>query len=545
MNYDQNGNPIPDTVHFQAVVTQGGDGNSLVGHVLTQGTPVDTAIVSIKITSPDSQIVVGRLMPQGNGIYTISLVTALTGNYNVDVIASDNVPKDTLNNSQFILTTKHSFFVSPTEQPKEITVSLPQYAVFANHNITFGTSTKIYDGKVGSNGDINIGGSSSIEQGVEGNGSFSGGTSINAGPITFNGSISLSGSSHITGNINGGSSLQGGTSCYIKGNIITGDFMKLGGSTNVSGNLDAGGNVTLGTSAKILGNLTTSGTLSKSTSSVVYGTVTENGVPAIPQTYISLNLPPTSSFSSGGNDITINSTLNPGSYGKVNLGTSKTLNLSSGDYYFTSFSMGGSGKLNMDVNGGKIRIFVTGDVKFGTSVTTAVLNGGPESVYLETEGNFTLGGSDKWNGTVYTPAGNITVGTSCLINGALLANGNISIGGSTKIYYKKDSEPEKSTISQNNEKAAQIVPDKIALEQNFPNPFNPTTTINYQLPEKNYVTLKIYDILGNQVKTLVDQEVEAGYHSVRWNASGLASGVYFCRLNTGSFVSTKKLLLLK
>ncbi len=89
------------------------------------------------------------------------------------------------------------------------------------------------------------------------------------------------------------------------------------------------------------------------------------------------------------------------------------------------------------------------------------------------------------------------------------------------------------------------MPSKIALEQNFPNPFNPSTTINYQLPEKGYVTLKIYDILGNLIKTLVDQEMDAGYHSVRWNAGGLASGVYFYRLSAGTFVSTKKLLLLK
>jgi hypothetical protein len=89
------------------------------------------------------------------------------------------------------------------------------------------------------------------------------------------------------------------------------------------------------------------------------------------------------------------------------------------------------------------------------------------------------------------------------------------------------------------------IPTKYGLDQNYPNPFNPSTIINYQLPEKNHVTLKVYDILGNLVGTLIDQEMEAGYHSVDWNASALASGVYIYRLSSGSFVSTKKLMLMK
>jgi hypothetical protein len=89
------------------------------------------------------------------------------------------------------------------------------------------------------------------------------------------------------------------------------------------------------------------------------------------------------------------------------------------------------------------------------------------------------------------------------------------------------------------------IPTVYALEQNYPNPFNPTTTINYQLPEKGHANLRVYDILGNLVTTLLDEELNPGYYSVTWDASGLASGIYFYRLNSGSFVSTKKLILLK
>jgi hypothetical protein len=89
------------------------------------------------------------------------------------------------------------------------------------------------------------------------------------------------------------------------------------------------------------------------------------------------------------------------------------------------------------------------------------------------------------------------------------------------------------------------LPTEYGLEQNYPNPFNPTTRIDYQIPENNHVTIQIYDILGNLVTTLVDEEMEAGYHSVNWNASGYASGVYMYRFSSGSFITTKKLLLMK
>ncbi len=88
-------------------------------------------------------------------------------------------------------------------------------------------------------------------------------------------------------------------------------------------------------------------------------------------------------------------------------------------------------------------------------------------------------------------------------------------------------------------------PKEFKLEQNFPNPFNPTTTIQYQLPQDAKVTLKVYDILGSEVATLINAEQEAGYYEVNWNASNLASGVYIYRLQTGSFVSVKKMMLLR
>lgn len=87
--------------------------------------------------------------------------------------------------------------------------------------------------------------------------------------------------------------------------------------------------------------------------------------------------------------------------------------------------------------------------------------------------------------------------------------------------------------------------DNYDLSQNYPNPFNPTTTINYQIKEDGLVTLKLYDILGSEVITLVNEDKTKGRYSYNFNASDLASGVYIYQLRVNDFVSAKKLMLLK
>ncbi len=89
------------------------------------------------------------------------------------------------------------------------------------------------------------------------------------------------------------------------------------------------------------------------------------------------------------------------------------------------------------------------------------------------------------------------------------------------------------------------LPKSYALEQNYPNPFNPSTVIRFSLPRNDNVSLKVYNLLGEEVSTLVRASMRAGEHDVSWNAGNLPSGVYFYRLSTTTFTSTKKMLLLK
>lgn len=100
-----------------------------------------------------------------------------------------------------------------------------------------------------------------------------------------------------------------------------------------------------------------------------------------------------------------------------------------------------------------------------------------------------------------------------------------------------------ASVSQ--DKSNVTMPKVVGLLQNYPNPFNPSTTIKYELPTGSHVTLSVYDILGREVSVLVNEKRDAGVHEVKFAGSGLSSGVYFYRMQAGSFLETKRLLLLR
>ncbi|MHB9041373.1 MAG: T9SS type A sorting domain-containing protein, partial [Melioribacteraceae bacterium] len=119
-------------------------------------------------------------------------------------------------------------------------------------------------------------------------------------------------------------------------------------------------------------------------------------------------------------------------------------------------------------------------------------------------------------------------------------NNIVSFSSSTASGFVALTSSEVTTVEND-----QIVPTEFALDQNYPNPFNPSTTISYKLSSNGNVSLKIYDVLGNQVATLITGYQNAGSYKINFDASALASGIYFYKLQTSNLIQVKKMMLLK
>lgn len=92
---------------------------------------------------------------------------------------------------------------------------------------------------------------------------------------------------------------------------------------------------------------------------------------------------------------------------------------------------------------------------------------------------------------------------------------------------------------------SEIIPEKTILFQNYPNPFNPSTNFKFSLKENTFVTLKVFDLLGKEVATIINSDLKAGSYDMKWEASGLASGIYYFRLSAGDFSDTKRMVIVK
>jgi plastocyanin len=147
------------------------------------------------------------------------------------------------------------------------------------------------------------------------------------------------------------------------------------------------------------------------------------------------------------------------------------------------------------------------------------------------DGSFTNGSasSSAWTyDKVFTSVGNFQY--YCVIHGSA---GGVGMSGIIRV------------ISSTGIKDNAVQPDRFIVEQNYPNPFNPTTTIRYALPQSGLVTVKVFNILGDELATLVNREESAGSHEIQFAAANLTSGIYFYRIQAGNVTQTKRMLLLK
>ncbi len=172
---------------------------------------------------------------------------------------------------------------------------------------------------------------------------------------------------------------------------------------------------------------------------------------------------------------------------------------------------------------------------FWDSPNSQWINSWQKTYTYDSNGNIVSYLSQKWDSTKWILA-------DCEFSFTDSFNNHYYLYGSEiKYYYSRTTSIEKSKLKDLN----------YSLSQNYPNPFNPTTTISYTIPKNGFVQLKVYDILGKEVATLVNKEQSSGKHIVEFNALSalggqtLTSGIYFYRMQSGNFVETKQFILLK
>ena len=386
---DQYGEPIPVFVNLEARLLQGGETSGLDDHTQTVGEPVNDALIGVQITAPDSQISVAFMQLAGDGVYTLALETGMLGNYDIKVIASDNNPNGSFNNNQYIITTEHSFYISPFAEPTELTGQLYiQYAKELLEDILMEYCPSKQECSLDNNTKKNL-----------------------------SSAISL-----ITTALD-----------YFESD---GNHLKVRKGLNFYDNITS----------------------------------------AVNDIYAYIDI------AEFGDDI-----------------DQAIEYLKEGSYKLAVIARDEAEEYDcQDSNCEELLKNVNSELG---------------KAWLDS----------KQNNYVYI--------FNHLTNAWKFA---MNIMGSNLKKQAFDNYSEETNL-----------PHEFKLEQNYPNPFNPSTRIRYQLPENRYVSLKIYDVQGNLVATLVDKDMDAGYHVVEWTASGFASGVYFYRIKSGSFVATKRLLLLK
>ncbi len=260
--------------------------------------------------------------------------------------------------------------------------------------------------------------------------------------------------------------------------------------------------------------------------------------------------------------------LEPGLYGEVIVADNATLRLSSGEYYLRSLQLGVHAKLVVDNGGGYVNIFVVDDLSFAShsqvTITEAELTS-DVTFWTLNDPQIEIGKGAMVQGTLIAQNGDIHFSEGSKFKGAAIANNVIIDGKVLLVHHRSPQNLQTAPATAADAQAATPV-TSYELAQNYPNPFwseatsriagNPSTMVNFALPEAGKVTLRIFNETGQLVRTLLDREMSAGRHQLSWNArnqSGnpVAAGVYFYQMTvTGQngaavFSKTQRMTLVK
>jgi hypothetical protein len=201
-----------------------------------------------------------------------------------------------------------------------------------------------------------------------------------------------------------------------------------------------------------------------------------------------------------------------------------------------------------------VQVSSSGEVTISGTATDIWIFQIAQDLTLTSGAIVTLGGSAQASNIFWQVAGQVSLGTTVAMKGIILCQTKIvmSTGASllgralaqTAVTLDANAVTSPGTINSIGADGKQM-PDQFTLEQNFPNPFNPTTMINYSIAKEGQVRLTVFNAIGNKVATIVNENKPAGNYSIQLNGSNLASGIYLYRLESGNFSATKKFMLLK
>ncbi len=324
------------------------------------------------------------------------------------------------------------------------------------------------------------------------------------------------------------------------------------GPATYTGDISAVGEIKIEENITVDGVVTAGGPLTLSSNVTLGAGSTGNAsVDAIPL--------PTLSFSTSGDDILVdvNQTLalSPDSYKKIEVKEGATLQLSTGVYFFEDLIMSDGAFLEVDLSTGPVEVNVTKniDIKKDLAMTLTPL-GEVDSQYLtfNVMEEVKIGEQSEFLGQLIA-LNKVTLSTGAKFRGSVCTN-EVAVGKDAVLLHHDAPGTINPTAPIGDfvtgVSGEVVIPNGYALQQNHPNPFNPSTTITFAVPELSEVTLAIYNLRGQLIRTLHTGQIGAGFHNVIWNGTdnqgnSVTSGIYFYVLKAGNYSQVKKMSFLK
>ncbi|MCB9087371.1 MAG: multicopper oxidase domain-containing protein [Calditrichae bacterium] len=306
------------------------------------------------------------------------------------------------------------------------------------------------------------------------------------------------------------------------------------------------GDVTSGDRIRLYGDATVTGTISD------YDDAVEE-----------MAIPDLAPFSYGSDNVKVSAgeflALPPGDYKQVKVYEDAILKLEAGVYNVQRLYLNKRSTLEVDAQLGAVTVNIDNKLDVVHDAEVVIDNGTSRDLTFNIDGSSShkIRDGSIFQGNIIAPKATIRLQDDVYFKGSICAKRIEVYEGVELHHHGIDIMPHAAkVIAQGNGEAGEEngaignLPTEYSLDQNYPNPFNPTTTVRFALPEASNVTLKIYNILGQEVYTLARGNLEAGFHTFQWNAtdqygSRVASGIYIYRLQAGHFVQTKKMLLVK